>query len=337
MSERVGIVIIGRNEGERLLRCLESIRGRAEAVVYVDSGSTDGSVAAARGTGVDVVELDRDQPFTAARARNAGFARLRERAPEVMWVQFVDGDCRVAEGWLEAAVSTLASDPTLAVVCGRRRETNPGASVYNRLCDMEWDTPVGPARSCGGDAMMRAEAFERAGGFNPAVIAGEEPELCIRLRAAGWGIRRIDGEMTRHDAAMTRFSQWWRRNVRTGYGYALGAAMHGGPPEYHGVRAVRSIVLWAGVFPIIALAGAYLTRGLSLILLVLLYAAQVTRMYLRESSRARAAGDARVYAFFTLLGKLPQFVGVIKFWVDRARGVRAQIIEYKGSSASGAA
>ena len=43
----LGIVIIGRNEGDRLIRCIASV-GDEALVIYVDSGSTDESVAAAR-------------------------------------------------------------------------------------------------------------------------------------------------------------------------------------------------------------------------------------------------------------------------------------------------
>ncbi len=328
----VGIVLIGRNEGARLRGCLESVRGRATASVYVDSGSTDGSVALAKSFGADVVELPMDRPFTAARSRNAGFGRLLALFPDLELVQFVDGDCRVAEGWLETSAASLRDRNDLAVVCGRRREAFPGSSVYNRLCDLEWDTPVGEAMACGGDAMMKVAAFKAVGGFNPDVIAGEEPELCLRLRAAGWKIQRLDAEMTLHDAAMTRFSQWWRRNVRTGYGTADASARHGQTHERQDVRAVRSMILWAGALPFLALLAAWPSRGLSIPVLLLVYLAQGGRMYLRERGKGRVPRDARAYAFFTLLGKAPQIQGVVRFWIHRARGQQARIIEYKTAS-----
>ena len=214
-------------------------------VVYVDSGSTDDSVAQARLRGFEVVELDTSIPFTAARARNAGLRRLEDRWPELAFVQLVDGDCALAPGWMEAAVAELESNRRLAVVCGRRREVNPGASVYNRLSDMEWNTPVGDAPACGGDALARLSALREVGGYDERLIAGEEPEMCARLRAREWGIRRIAHEMTLHDAAMTRFGQWWRRSVRSGYGFAEGAARR--PPMWQ--RESRSCVIWGLVLP----------------------------------------------------------------------------------------
>ena len=70
---------------------------RASVIVYVDSGSNDGSVQRARHLGADVIELDMRVPFTAARARNVGFRRLREISPDIEYVQFVDGDCELID------------------------------------------------------------------------------------------------------------------------------------------------------------------------------------------------------------------------------------------------
>ena len=209
----IGAVAIGRNEGERLVACLRSLVGRVDRVVYVDSGSTDNSRDLARSLGVEVVELDLSRPFTAARARNEGLDRLRDVLPGVEYVQFVDGDCEVRAEWIETARSALEADEKLAVVCGRRRERFPEASIYNTLTDMEWDTPIGPAQSCGGDALFRNAALEAVGGYDPSVIAGEEPEMCFRLRAGGWTIRRLDAEMTLHDANMETFGQWWKLSL----------------------------------------------------------------------------------------------------------------------------
>lgn len=326
----IGVVVIGRNEGDRLRRCLESLVGRVATIVYVDSGSTDGSQSLASGLGADVVTLPPNQPFTAARARNAGFDRLLALRPDTEFVQFVDGDCRVQPGWIERAVAEFDARPKVAVVCGRRRETNPDASVYNRLCDLEWDTPVGDARSCGGDAMMRAAVFREVGGYNPEVIAGEEPELCVRIRRGGWTVARIDAEMTEHDAAMTRFSQWWRRTLRAGHSYAEGMARHGAPPERRGVREVRSIVIWGVLLPALALAAAWPSRGLSILALVALDLLQAARIAQGQRRRGRSTGDAWLYAGFTMLGKIPQAFGAAEYWLNRARGRRTAIIEYKG-------
>lgn len=314
---RLGAVIIGRNEGARLVACLASFPAWVRPLIYVDSGSTDGSVAAARAAGAEVVALDMGVPFTAARARNAGFDRLRELgAPE--FVQFVDGDCRVQPGWLEAAEAFLAARPAVAVVCGRRREVRPEASIWNRLCDAEWDTPVGKAKACGGDALMRVAAVAGAGGYDPGLIAGEEPELCVRLRRAGWEVWRIDREMTLHDAAMTRIGQWWKRTRRGGHAFAEGAALHGAPPERHWVAETRRAVLWGAVLPAVALLGLLVTPWAGLLLLA--YPLQMLRL-------SRRWGWER--GVFTVLAKFPEAQGVLEYHWNRLRKRRSGLIEYK--------
>ncbi|MDB5349037.1 MAG: hypothetical protein JWN86_284 [Planctomycetota bacterium] len=325
----VGVVAIGRDEGDRLIACLGSIVGSASAVVYVDSGSTDGSVEAAHSLGAEVVALDLSVPFTAARARNAGFARLCEMIPDVEYVQFIDGDCIVVAGWLERARTDLDARLDVAVVCGRRREIHPERSIYNRLADLEWDTPIGEAAACGGDAMIRASAFRQVGGYDPSLIAGEEPDLCVRLRAAGWKVVRIDAEMTAHDLAMTRLGQWWRRSVRAGYAFAEGSARHGAPPERHWVKETRSILLWGITLPVAVLALAWPTRGFSLALL-LVYPLQLLRVGRRARAWGMSASDARLYALACVAGKFAQGVGLARYWRNRLLGLRGRLIEYKG-------
>jgi glycosyltransferase involved in cell wall biosynthesis len=329
---RIGIVAIGRNEGERLRRCIQSAIGHAGAVVYVDSNSSDGSVATARELGAAVVELDLSIPFTAARARNEGFQKLLSLDPQCEFVQFVDGDCEIVAGWIERAATELSGDDKLAVVCGRRRERHPEASPYNTLCDIEWNTPIGDAKSCGGDAMMRVSAFKQVVGFDATVIAGEEPELCVRLRHAGWKIRRIDAEMTLHDAAMTCFGQWWRRMVRGGHAYAQGRAMHGAPPERHWVRENRRIVGWGIFLPILILALAWPTRGLSFILLGLYALLYVKVLRYARGGRGLAPAEARLYARHMVIGKFAEAQGLITFWKSRLLGRRTKLIEYKSAA-----
>jgi GT2 family glycosyltransferase len=316
-APRVALVLIGRNEGARLVAALASVPAGVGPVVYVDSGSTDGSVAAAEAAGANVVRLDMARPFTAARARNEGFAALAGEAPD--YVQFIDGDCTLDPGWIDTAVAFLQANPQAAVACGRRRERRPDASVWNWLCDVEWDTPPGRAKACGGDALVRAAAFAKVGGFDPTLIAGEEPELCVRLRAAGWEIWRLDAEMTLHDADMNRFGQWWKRMRRGGHAFAEGAALHGYPPERHFVRETRSALAWGLVLPAVAVVGG-LVVGPSALLLLLAWPIQILRLTPR-------LGLTR--AFFLTLGKLPEALGVVEFWWGRVTGSRRGLIEYK--------
>lgn len=310
----VDAVVIGRNEGARLEACLRSLQGQVRRVVYVDSGSVDGSVAAARALGAEVVALDLTQPFTAARARNAGLAVLQ--APE--FVQFVDGDCVVDPGWIEAGLAGFAAHPAAVVICGRRRERFPAVSVYNRLADREWDTPVGQAAACGGDALMRFAAVQAVGGYRGDLIAGEEPELCLRLRRAGGEVWRIAAEMTLHDAALLRFGQWWQRMRRAGHAFAEGAALHGAGQDRHWLAETRRAVFWGVVLPVgCGVLTAVTPFGL---LLATAYPLQVLRL-------ARRGGWE--WGLFTVIGKFAEAQGVFGYWFDRLRGRRRGLIEYK--------
>lgn len=324
----LGVVVIGRNEGDRLKACLASLAQRGLAIVYVDSGSRDGSVTHAVGAGASVVELDSTRPFSAARARNAGFRQLCIAYPNLRFVQFVDGDCLVDAGWLPSALRTLTSQPDVAVVCGRRRERFPEHSLWNRLCDIEWNMPVGEAEACGGDCLVRREAFEAAGGFDEAMIAGEEPELCLRLRQRGWRILRLPDEMTLHDAAMTRFGAWWRRAIRAGHAYAETAAKHGSASGRYGVRPLLSACFWALALPVLALALAPWTSGLTVLLLPAGYGFLAWRVRRRYRGHGTPR-DIDAQALLLVLTKVAHLEGARRFALARLLGRSRQLIEYK--------
>lgn len=315
----VGIVVIGRNEGERLVACLQSLGELVHRTVYVDSGSTDGSVAAARNLGAAVVALDPALPFTAARARNHGLAALLGRHPDVDYVQFVDGDCVLDAEWLGNAQGFLDAHPDVAVVCGRRRERFPQRSIYNRLCDREWNTPVGEALACGGDMMARRDALQAVGGYADDLIAGEEPEMCLRLRQAGWRIWRLDAEMTLHDANLLRFGQWWRRMMRGGHAFAEVSVRHAGLPLAIWRRETLRAVFWGLLLPAGTLLMALLLHP-AWLLVLLVYPLQVLRLARR--------GDW-LSACFMVLAKFPEMLGVLRYWSNRLLRRAGGLIEYK--------
>jgi glycosyltransferase involved in cell wall biosynthesis len=323
-NTKFGIVAIGRNEGERLKRCLRSLPVSAR-VIYVDSGSIDGSELWARDFGADVVQFDNSTRFTAARARNAGFRRLLEVAPQITCVQFIDGDCEMTSEWPASAIAFLRDHSDVAAVFGRRREKNPDRSIYNKLCDWEWDGEAGEARSCGGDVMMRATALHSVGGYRESLIAGEEPEVCVRLRAAGWRIWRLNAEMTLHDAAMTRFSQWWKRNTRSGYAFAEGAHLHGAPPERHWVWESRRAWLWGFWLPLLCLAAGFVVTPWGWASFAV-YPLQMLRQSLRG---AGSLSERSTKSFFQLLGRFPEALGQLQFLRDRLLGHATALIEYK--------
>jgi glycosyltransferase involved in cell wall biosynthesis len=319
----VGIVVIGRNEGERLMRCLKSLPVNVENVLYVDSGSTDRSVERAALQGVAVLPLDMTRPFTAARARNEGFAALMALKPSTQFVQFLDGDCELVEGWLDAAVRFLLERSDVAVVGGRRRERDPEASVYNGLCDLEWDTPMGQTAACGGDSLMRVESFRAVGGFREELMAGEEPELCKRLCEKQWKIWRLDVEMSLHDAAITHFGQWWRRSVRCGYGYAEVSQLNTHSSALYKKETERA-VFWGGVVPIVIGASCFIHPVA--ILSAIIYPLQIIRIAI---ARRATIASSWTYATYITIAKFAEIQGIIQFFWNKFRHKRVDPIEYK--------
>lgn len=332
---QLGFVVIGRNEGDRLIRCLKSLRSQCSdtvPIVYVDSGSTDGSIEFAESIGADVVSLDLSKPFTMARGRNAGWQHLAHKYSDIKYIQFLDGDCELIPAWLEQALQTIESDNSLAIVCGRRRERFPAESIYNLLADMEWNTPVGEAEACGGDALIRLTALLEVDGYNPTMICGEEPEMCIRLRQHGWKIQRIAADMTKHDLAMYHFSQWWKRMTRAGWAVAEGFAMYGKTEERYMAREYRSGWVLGSLIPVLAITMAWPSYGASLLLL-LAYPYLGYRIYCYRLEYGDNAREACIYAFFCTLSKFPQVFGQIKYlWMTQLRKQPAKLIEYKTSS-----
>ncbi|WP_269518237.1 glycosyltransferase family 2 protein [Alteromonas sp. BMJM2] len=325
LSAQIGAVVIGRNEGERLRACLQSLKDKLNVVYYVDSGSTDQSVDMAKALGVEVIELDMSVPFTAARARNIGANAIVDAYPNLAYVQFVDGDCEVASNWLESAFGFMETNTATAACCGRRRERYPENSFYNWLCDVEWNTPVGKAKACGGDALIRLSAFNEVGGYRNDLIAGEEPEMCVRLRNAGYKIYRIDSEMTLHDANIMHFSQWWKRAVRGGFAFAQGASIHGKAPEKHKVKERNRVMFWAGLLPTLILLSSILFHPIFAVL-TLLYPLSITKVYLNKKGKLEKAFR---YSLFMMIGKFAEFKGALKFYFEYFAGKQSKLIEYK--------
>lgn len=334
-----GSVVIGRNEGERLESCLRSIQRECLRIVYVDSGSSDGSVLLAKSMGVEIVELDPSHGLSMARARNAGWKKLLERWPEITHIQFIDGDCELVQGWISKGEAFLESNPEFVVVCGRRRERFPRRSIFNWLCDIEWNTPIGAAKSCGGEALIRRSALEQVGGYEETLIAGEEPEMCHRMRLLGWKVQRLDGEMSVHDANILHWSQWWKRCIRTGYGAANlvfrgspSTAKEGFPFQHLVESAIQWVTIWITGLSIACfwlLVGWKVTGSLILCGVVALSLLQSLRIARTVVERAGGFAKAFVYGIFMMLAKVPEFLGIWKFHNDFNERRHPQLIEYK--------
>jgi glycosyltransferase involved in cell wall biosynthesis len=316
MTPSLSIVIIGRNEGERLTRCLQSvalIRGvedKAE-LIYVDSASTDGSPQTARNFDAQVSVLHGGVQ-TAARARNAGWRRASSP-----YILFLDGDTILNPNFIPSAFEVLVSDPAIAAVWGHRRELYPKRSIYNRVLDLDWIYPAGNADFCGGDVLMRRTALAEVEGYDPGLIAGEEPELCRRLRSRGYRIVHIDAPMTRHDLNMTRFTQYWRRATRAGYAYAEVSKRFRGSEDplwvQESKRNIRGGSFWiawiAGGLVLLAFKSLWILPWFALL------AAFSTRSAWKARSRAPGQkGLLLLYGVHSQLQQIPILVGQLRFF-----------------------
>ena len=335
----VSVVVIGRNEGERLARCLESIAGmRREGfeveTVYVDSASTDGSPDRARALGARVLEVHPERPCAAV-GRNAGWRAARGES-----VLFLDGDTLLHPDFVARSLPELTG--RVAVVWGHRRESDPGGSIYNRVLDLDWIYPPGSSEFCGGDALMRRDVLEEVGGYDEGLIAGEEPEMCRRMRAKGWTIYHADRPMTLHDLAMKSLSAWWRRALRAGHAYAeVSERVRGTGMPLWEEDARRNVVrggalaalLSAGVLGAIVLlafrpALSPVPLGLAAGVVVLLAA----RTGWKARWKGGGAATLFLYGLHSQLQQLPILAGQLAQRRDARAGRRRGLIEYKGEA-----
>jgi cellulose synthase/poly-beta-1,6-N-acetylglucosamine synthase-like glycosyltransferase len=330
----IAAVIIGRNEGERLRVCLSSVLAmnyprELIEVIYVDSSSTDSSVELARSLGVKTIVLD--GPTTAARGRNAGWTQT-----EAPFVLFLDGDTILHPDFVASAISHFA-DPKhtepLAGVYGNRRETRTADSIYNAIFDLDWNAGTGYSLFFGGDALVRREALAAVGGYNPLLIAGEEPDLCRRMRGLGYRILHIDEPMTLHDLAMFKFSQYWRRSVRTGYAYAEISNKYAKTDDplwsaESRSNITRGVFWWWG--PIFAIVLSVLVHSVAPFALFLVAAfILIARTAAKVSRKTNSLKLLLAYSLHSHLQQVPILFGQIRYQKQRRRGGNAAIIEYK--------
>jgi glycosyltransferase involved in cell wall biosynthesis len=327
----VSVVVIGRNEGARLERCLRSVQSMENPemireVIYVDSGSTDGSVAMAESFRARTITLRSDHP-TAALGRNAGWKQASGK-----YILFLDGDTILQPGFV-AELLTELEQQEVAVVWGHRREIDTAASFYNRVLDLDWLTPPGDVAFCGGDALMRRSVLEEVGGYDEKLIGGEEPDLCRRMRARGYRIMHVDRLMTGHDLAITRWSQYWQRATRTGYAYAQVSERYRNtvmPLWSSEARAnrIRALALLALPFIAVQLSW-FLMSAYPLLAAVGLLAMLVLRTAFKAKEKSAVWSTRLLYALHSHLQQIPIFVGQLRYFHDRRQGAERGLIEYK--------
>ena len=200
---RADVVIVSWKARDLTLRCLEHLATQCAAgghqVIVVDNASGDGTPAAIaeRFPGVRVIEMEDNVGF--GRACNAGAAAGTGDA-----VVLVNNDVFAQDGFVEALLAPLGAraavgsvagmtlqprDDGREVVDGFGIELDPTLTAYNRLRhrapgDAAAGVLAGPS---GGAAAYRRTAWEQVGGFDDRLFAyGEDVDLALRLRLAGW-------------------------------------------------------------------------------------------------------------------------------------------------------
>lgn len=314
MNKTVDIVIIGLNAEKTLQRCIESIKENSYSqnlitIIYSDGGSIDNSVKIAESIeGVKVVKLKLEHP-TPGKQRNEGW-----KSGKAEYVQFVDSDTIVDIDWIKTAVEELNRGEAGAV-CGDRREMYPEKSIYNWIGDNEWNAKPGYIKYFGGDVMVKRELLEKTGGYNDNLIAGEDPELAYRAGKEGYKIKKINALMTKHDLAMYKVKQYWKRAYRTGHAYAEVNKMHRDMwyDDYEriikrgGIGLIGSIVgaLFATITPYFIF--------ITLLSIGVLFRPRIMLVNYFKSEMNLTKKEAKIYAIHASVVVIPQLFGILRY------------------------
>jgi len=227
----VSVVLIAKNQDWNSRRLIESIlqgNGSYELldVILVDSASSDSTIEFAQEYPIDVLRLRPDQILTPAAGRYVGYKRARGE-----FILFVDGDMELCHGWLGDALSMMQTDCTVGVATGQIVDVSPG-ETKPRVENVE-RSGCKNVSYCGGAALYRRSVLESVGVFNPYLYSEEEPELCLRIRHAGYRIVELQRTVVFHystpTSAFGTLVARWRRNLYLGAGqnirYLLGTPL----------------------------------------------------------------------------------------------------------------
>jgi len=233
----VAVAVVSWNTRELLRACLEALRpehdaGRA-AVWVVDAGSADGSAGMVRDafSWVELVERPDNPGFGAA------VNLVAERARDAAWIAPANADTALEPGALAALLDAGARDPGAGAIAPRllrpdgrtQHSAHPFPSLAfslafnlglgavsrawaDRAClEGAWDP--GRARrvpwAVGAFLLVRREAWDAAGGFDPAQwLYAEDLDLGWRLARTGWATRHEPRARVRHHESAATGQAW---------------------------------------------------------------------------------------------------------------------------------
>ena len=221
------MVLITRNQEWNVARLVQSVLREADTtggadVVLVDSNSNDRTAEIAASYPVRVLRLRGDQPLSPAAGRYVGFHEVTGDS-----VLFLDGDMELCAGWLGPALAAMRAEPDIGGLTGPLLEGPLGTAVEppNRAAEPR------ELRHSGGAVLHRRSALARVGPFNPYLRSDEEPELCLRLRHAGFRIVELPDPIARHyselDTRLPTLFKRWRRGLYLGAGQSIRHQLHG--------------------------------------------------------------------------------------------------------------
>lgn len=259
----LSVVLISKNQEWNIARLIESVLREtapfaSKEIVLVDSASTDRTTDIAARYPIVVLKLHPCQRLTAAAGRYVGY-----RHTQGDLVLFLDGDMELCEGWLRQAAQVIRSRPEVAVVCGRvidRPLETPGsgaAPVEPALPEAANATDV---LHGGGAALYRRAVLELVGTFNPYLYSDEEPELCLRIRHAGYRVLKLAYPIAFHYTApaedLSTFLGKRKGNLWFGYGqnmrYFFGSPLLWPYLRERGWAAAPAALLIAGLAALVA-------------------------------------------------------------------------------------
>jgi glycosyltransferase involved in cell wall biosynthesis len=181
--------------------------------VYVDNGSTDGSFEYLEGFAARGVKRFRLPNARIAAVRNHGAQQV---APK--YLSFIDADCAIPEDYFENAVGVIETTGAAATGCGVDLPETPDwiEATWHDLHFVARDRDVSYLNS--GNFFVAKSAFDAVGGFREDLWTGEDAEIGLRLRSAGYRIRSSPSVKAIHYGNPKSVRAFYRRTVWHGLG-----------------------------------------------------------------------------------------------------------------------
>lgn len=198
-SPDISVCVIGRNEAHNLPACAAALAALASAglameAIFIDSASSDASVAVAKANFGVVVELAASAELNAGAARAVGTLKARGT-----WVLYLDGDMQLAPDFIPHLLELVRGERDADGLAGRTLNVYPDGS--SDAIVFAGNKAGQPCRAFGGAVLLRRETVLDVGNWAPNLYANEEAELYSRLLARAARVLWTESLMVRHVTA----------------------------------------------------------------------------------------------------------------------------------------